>query len=421
MFAGLVRIRLYVAPALALLGVTFVFFEMTPWRRGILLLVAAAFVGISIVEFIRYRRGGVTPSMVRLNLFAMSIGQLLMIVVSGGLFSPVVPAIVVMTAITAVVISPKLVLPLVAGIQLPTIWALAFVHFTGVPVESLIPRIFGAASELEHGPAPWIAAVVYSIMTIGVARIGLALRAVLEEIFAETVQERDRSLALHAEQSQALTTLTAEIAHELKNPLTSVKGLAALLAKDAEGKTAERLTVLRREVDRMQGVLEEFLNFSRPFVPLSVSEVDLAQLAREVVRLHEGMATDRAIDLTVESDDRVWLHCDPRKVRQIAINLVQNALDASPEGGEVVVKVSRAKRGAELRVIDHGDGIDPDIADRIFDAGVTTKEKGSGLGLAVARSLARQHGGELMLANREEGGCEAVLSLPRDPHPSEAP
>jgi signal transduction histidine kinase len=358
--------------------------------------------------------------MVPFNLFAMSIGQLLIVVASGGLFSPVIPGLMLMTAITAVVISPRLVLPLVAVVQLPAVWLLAIVHTTGFPVSSLVPRIFGSATELEHGIAPWIAALVYSTMIVAIARVGLAVRRTFEDIYAESISERDRTLALHEEQSEALTTLTAEIAHELKNPLTSVKGLAALLAKDVEGRPAERLGVLRKEVDRMQGVLEEFLNFSRPLVPLALSEVHLVQLAREVVRLHEGMATDRAITIAVDAVDRVWLRCDPRKIRQVAINLVQNALEASPDGGEVIVRIARVDRGAELRVRDDGAGIDPEIADRIFDAGVTTKEHGSGIGLAVARSLARQHGGELTLSSLEDGGCEAVLSLPREPPRSEA-
>ncbi len=130
------------------------------------------------------------------------------------------------------------------------------------------------------------------------------------------MQERDRTLALHAEQRHTLTTLSAEIAHELKNPLASIKGLSALVAKDVNGKTAERVTVLRREVDRMQSILEEFLNFSRPLVPLALAETDLAHLAHDVARLHEGTSGERGVEIRVDSTHPVELTCDARKVRQ---------------------------------------------------------------------------------------------------------
>jgi signal transduction histidine kinase len=252
-------------------------------------------------------------------------------------------------------------------------------------------------------------------MVFGASRVGITLRDIFQGLFDEALEERDRSLALHAEQSRALTTLSGEIAHELKNPLASVKGLAALLAKDVEGKSAERLAVLRREVDRMQGILEEFLNFSRPLVPLSLSEVELGQLARDVARLHEGTAAERTVSIAIESDRAVWLRCDPRKVRQVLINLVQNALDASAKRDTVELRIERSDEGGRILVSDRGAGVDQEIADRVFEAGVTTKEHGSGLGLAVARSLARQHGGTLTLENRDEGGCTATLWLPKAP------
>ena len=88
-------------------------------------------------------------------------------------------------------------------------------------------------------------------------------------MLTEAMQDRDRALAMHVEQSRALTMFAAEIAHELKNPLASIKGLGALVAKDVQGRTGERMTVLRGEVDRMQAALEEFLNFSRPLAPIS--------------------------------------------------------------------------------------------------------------------------------------------------------
>jgi signal transduction histidine kinase len=243
----------------------------------------------------------------------------------------------------------------------------------------------------------------------------LLVRTIFEDLFEEGIQERDRMLSLHADQNRALIGLSGEIAHELKNPLASVKGLAALVGRDLEGKSAERMTVLRREVDRMQDVLEELLTFSRPLVPLAMEEVELGALSREVARLHEGSAAERTVGIEVRADAPVRVQCDPRKVRQVLINLVQNALDASPAGATIEVALAATDDGAMLTVLDRGPGIDAELGERVFEAGVTTKDHGSGIGLVVARSIARQHGGELTLRPREGGGCVAELTLPTTP------
>lgn len=411
-FAKLVRARLVVAPVLSLVALTFVFFEPTAWRRHLLLGVIAVLLSVSTVEFVRYRRQGIEALVLPLNLVVMAAGQLAMVTASGGLFSPVVPAIVIMSVVAAVLVEPLAMTLTVLLLEVPTVWALAWVHASGAPVDTLIPEIFGAASALERGPAPWIAACLYSLMLIVASRVGVGVRRIFEELFDEAIGERDRALAMHAEQSRALTALSAELAHELKNPLASVKGLAALVAKTAEGKPAERLGVLRREVDRMQEILEELLNFSRPLVPLSMEEVELGALARDVARLHEAVAAERSVGVEADLDAPVSLRCDPRKVRQVLINLVQNALDASPPGERVILRVRAKAQRALVQVLDRGPGVNPEVAERVFEPGVTTKAQGSGIGLVVARGLARQHGGELLLASRDGGGTVAELTLP---------
>jgi signal transduction histidine kinase len=236
-------------------------------------------------------------------------------------------------------------------------------------------------------------------------------------MFQRIFDERDEQLRIYADQTRALTTLSSEIAHELKNPLASVKGLSALVARGLEGKPAERMDVLRGEVDRMQSILQEFLNYSRPLVPLSLQETDLGALARDTLVLHDGMARERDVDLRVDSDESALLQCDPRKIKQILINLVQNALDVAPRGSlvEVTIEADGDLGDLLLRLRDRGPGLDPEVVDRLFEAGVTSKETGSGLGLTVARGLARQHGGGLDLSDHPDGGCVAELRLPRVP------
>jgi signal transduction histidine kinase len=177
------------------------------------------------------------------------------------------------------------------------------------------------------------------------------------------------------------------------------------------GKSGERLAVLRREVDRMQGILEEFLNFSRPLVPVATEKVDIDALCREVAALHEGMAHERGISIKVRGAGATAL-CDPRKIEQILLNLVQNALEASPTGATVEIESSHDSDCVRVRVLDRGPGVAAELAARVFAPGLTSKAQGSGLGLTIARALARQHGGDLEIGAREGGGCVAVLRLP---------
>jgi signal transduction histidine kinase len=209
-----------------------------------------------------------------------------------------------------------------------------------------------------------------------------------------------------------MTQLSGEIAHELKNPLASVKGLAALLERRSEGANVEPFLVMRRELDRMQATLEEFLNFSRPLVPLNLALASLDALVRDVCALHEGMSESKRVSIIVARSETVTVLCDARKVRQILINLVQNAIEASAPGTTIVLNVLRTDEAARVVVEDEGTGVDSFVGARAFDAGVTSKTGGSGLGLNVARGLARQHGGDVTLENRSPRGCRATLTLP---------
>jgi signal transduction histidine kinase len=366
-------------------------------------------------EWFRYRRVGLARGAIPLNLMLASVVQLAVSFASGGVASPFLVVCIPLGILTSALIKPpaQLLVPLV---QLVAIWAMAYVAVTGV-IPDYNLAAFGGGPRLSANTAHvWATATMYTWVLITVQFIGRALRKTFENILRRRLAAQQESLRAHAERAEELTALSAEIAHELKNPLASVKGLSGLLTQHlAEGKGAERLGVLRREVDRMQSILDEFLNFSRPLVPLALGETDVAALCREVAALHEGMAKEHTVELRV-SGAVVAARCDPRKVKQVLINLVQNAIDASPAGAEVSLSAERPDAGGALvRILDRGRGVDPVLGETVFSPGVTTKEKGSGLGLTIARSLARQHGGDLLLRSRTGGGTEALLLLPATP------
>ena len=163
----------------------------------------------------------------------------------------------------------------------------------------------------------------------------------------------------------------------------------------------------------MQEILESFLNFSRPLVPLDVAPVRLAEVVEQVAALHEGVARERGVTVRLDARPDVMVKADGRKLKQVIINLMQNALDVTPSGGAVDVVVGPDGGGAKISVMDRGPGVkDPE---RAFDPGVTSKENGNGLGLTISRLLARQHGGDVRLIARDGGGTVAVLTLPGVP------
>ncbi|HET8932206.1 MAG TPA: HAMP domain-containing sensor histidine kinase [Polyangiales bacterium] len=407
----LARVRVYVAPVIACVAALFAFFEPVAWRKAVLFPAVGVLFLLSYIEWVRIRAYGVRALSMPLNMGVMLLGQIALAFATGGLFSPVIAGLVLVATLASVFAEGRVVFFFIECLEVPAVWCMAYVHKFGWPVPTLIPELFGDAGTLEHGVAPWVLAALYTIMLNAAARLGMTLREVFAELFDEAIAARDRALAMNSEQARALTTLSAELAHELKNPLASVKGLSALVARDVQGKSADRLQVLRGEVDRMQGILDEFLDFSRPLVPLAMEDVELGELAHQVLRLYEATAADCGVQLQLSAGD-VRLRCDPRKVRQILINLIQNALDASQRGGAVEIEVLETAGSAQLRVADRGAGINPEIAASLFEPGVTTKEHGSGIGLVVARSLARQHSGELTLLARAGGGAVAELTLP---------
>jgi signal transduction histidine kinase len=412
LFGRLAGARILAIPPFLAIALWLAWIETAAWRRLLVSAVVGAILAFFVAEFVRWRRRGLGPGTTTRNLAAAIVAVSLISFGTGGLASPFIYVGAVLGLISGIFV-PWPANGLLALFQTAAAWAFAAVAGAGaIPDFNLVS--FGGGAALPV-PGAWSVAhatvltVVYAFGT----GAGLAVRWSFDRMVLRTAAAQEESLRAHAGRAEELTALSAEIAHELKNPLASVKGLAALLAQNLpDGKGAERLGVLRREVDRMQSVLDEFLNFSRPLVPLALGDSDVGALCRDVAALHEGMARERAVEIAVRADP-VPVRCDPRKAKQVLINLLQNALDASPPGAAVEIEAERLDDGgARVRVLDRGRGVEPGLGAEVFSPGVTTKPGGSGLGLTIARALARQHGGDVSLAPRPGGGTAAEVHLP---------
>jgi two-component system sensor histidine kinase HydH len=414
------RARLFLIPTLLLLLGGMWWLEPGGWRMVVLLVFIPVSGIVFVAEFRRWQKRGLSRHAIDRNLGVAVVGVLTLCTVSGGLESPFLPILVIIAFILGLFATPAVATWLMA-LELTGVWTYAVLLVTRGDLWLRFPALDGGRPPM---PARvFTLATIFTLLLVAGRFVGRSVRRAFDLMLRRTIRAQAESLRAHAERAEELTALSGEIAHELKNPLASVKGLAGLLSQQLpDGKGAERLGVLRREVDRMQSILDEFLNFSRPLVPLALGVNDLSALCREVEALHEGLALEREVELEVLGEEHVLARCDPRKVKQVLINLVQNALDAAPPGSAVSLEVAAtADGGAEARVLDRGRGLDAGLGSRIFEPGVTTKEAGSGLGLTIARALARQHGGELHLEPRPGGGTVARLVLPAEPAAAAAP
>jgi signal transduction histidine kinase len=222
----------------------------------------------------------------------------------------------------------------------------------------------------------------------------------------QTARRRSERLA-------AAGALTAGLAHEVRSPLNAI-GLAAQRLErklSATGDSQQIAGRIRNEVSRLEGVLREFLELASPVSDRRES-FDLSEEVRQVLELLAEEAHAHNVVLR-PSRGSVTLSADHDSIHRAVVNLVRNAIQASPDGGAVEVLVSDEAHRAILKVIDRGTGLDPAIEGREFDPFVTGRATGTGLGLALVKRVAEEHGGSVALYSHDGGGTIAQLSLPK--------
>ena len=236
------------------------------------------------------------------------------------------------------------------------------------------------------------------------------------EQFVEELNQREYEV-IRAEHLAAVGQLAAGVAHEIRNPLTSVKLLvqAGQEGRDGPALTQEDLAVIEGQVRRMERSLQTFLDFARPTRPHR-RPVDVVLLARSVVNLIRGRADKQRVEIRLDPPDTgIELTADGDQLQQVLVNLTLNALDAMPSGGVLSLVVSRGDERVEFEVTDTGPGIPPGILPRLFEPFVSGKETGVGLGLVISRRIVEDHGGSLVVTNRPGGGASFFVRLPANP------
>lgn len=218
-----------------------------------------------------------------------------------------------------------------------------------------------------------------------------------------------------ADRLSAISGITSGVAHEVKNPLNAIMmhlELARMKLASGNSDLGPQMEIISREILRLDRVVKTFLDFTRP-VELKLAEIPLDGFLNEIVELARPQAASAHIRLVLHSDtDGAVIRVDRDLVKQALLNILVNAIEAMPQGGDLTVDCSVREEEATIRIADTGPGIPPDLREKIFQLYFTTKKEGSGIGLAMTFRIVQLHDGAIDFTSEPGKGTTFVLRLP---------
>lgn len=234
----------------------------------------------------------------------------------------------------------------------------------------------------------------------------------LSEVYAQ-LQSSFEQLR-RADRLSALGELSAGLAHELRNPLGSIEGAVQILRRpELPNATRQEFGELaQKEVNRLKELVSNFLDFARPQTPRR-KPTNVSELLESVKLLAADTANMSQVQICVDSSRKLpAVAIDPEQMKQVLLNLVLNAIQATPSGGRVLLGANQRGEFLDIFVRDEGIGIEPENLERIFDPFFTTRADGTGLGLSIAYQIVNAHGGHIAATRNAERGMTFAVSLP---------
>ena len=350
-----------------------------------------------IVERVRVARVPVSERWLFVSLVVTTLGLAAGAALSGGLASPFLPVLFAptVTAFAAFGRDAR------AGLGLALL-ALVLLALAVLPLP--LPALPATVRQPLLAVAMLLAATLLLASVAGLSDAHTRAADGLERL-------RQATLAGAEARGASLEALGAKGAHEIKNPLTAIKGLVQILEGGAaDDKARARFAVVRGEIERVEGILRDYLSFSRPLGELRREPVPLGRLLGDVAGILEARAASGGVSLTVRGDATV--SADPRRLTEALLNLAGNALEASAQGGRVELSAERDAGGVTLRVVDAGRGMSPEEVARLGTPFASGREGGTGLGVVLARAVVEQHGGSVAFDSAPGQGTRVTLRLP---------
>ena len=235
----------------------------------------------------------------------------------------------------------------------------------------------------------------------------------------QLADERERLLEeiRRTEQMKAVSTLAAGLAHEIKNPLASIKTFTEHLnAKYEDPQFREKFKrIVGGEIERINHIVQQLLDYAKP-QPKKVELINIGDVAQETVDLLESEFLKRQLSITCSGERDCRIFGDRKQLKQVLINLLLNAMDAISPGGQVMVSIRNNREHCELTVSDTGKGIQESDLPHVFKPFFSSKTTGTGLGLAVVQNIIQEHNGVIQIASEVGKGTIVTIRIPREPN-----
>lgn len=219
-----------------------------------------------------------------------------------------------------------------------------------------------------------------------------------------------------ARKLSSLGHVSASLAHEIKNPLASIKGAAEILADEVDPSHPkyEFIEIMRSEISRLNNSVNDVLAYCRGQQTLNKDHLEpLADVLDKVIQLLVPQIREKSIDLTCEGPgDKIILLVEEAAMIQLLMNIILNAVDAVPNKGKIRIRYCQESKGYRIDVADNGQGITPEKVEAVFDAFVTFKEGGTGLGLSITKKIVERLGGTIKVTPSDLGGAQFSVLLP---------
>ncbi|HZG76692.1 MAG TPA: ATP-binding protein, partial [Paenibacillus sp.] len=229
-------------------------------------------------------------------------------------------------------------------------------------------------------------------------------------------QKRTQELIVHAEKLAVAGQFAAAIAHEIRNPLTAIKGFLQLLMRDVTDKS-RFFDIIFSEMSRIEMITNELLILAKPQA-VKFAKKDIRFLMQQVVSFMDAQANMNNVLLQVDyGPSDLLVLCDENQLKQVFINFLKNAIEAMPDGGLMKIHMSRSASGVStVRFTDQGSGMPEEVLEKLGEPFYTTKETGTGLGLMVTKRIVQQHGGDVRFSSKLGEGTTVELTLPLAGH-----